>query len=153
MSRAPAIPWRATRDRISDRGGFTLIEVTLALLLIAVLAALSLPGLVRATGPSSLRIAALQVAALLREDRNMAQTTGRFVTSAVAAHQVRSGAAAAAIDLPVGTVAGVFGAPMQGIRFYGDGGSSGGSIVIASATARVVVTVSPDTGAIHVGSP
>ena len=122
-------------------------------MLIAVLAAIALPGLVRATGPSSLRIAALQVAALLREDRNNALTTGRLVTSNVDAHIVHAGASAATLVLPPGATADVVGATFPGIRFFADGRSSGGAIVIASATSRILVTVSADTGAIHVAGP
>ena len=121
-------------------------------MLIAVLAALSLPGLVRATGPSQLRIAALQVAALLREDRNVALSTGKLVTATVVGHAVRAGASRASIELPQGTEAGVADAALQGIRFFGDGRSSGGTIVIASQTSRAFVAVNPDTGAIHVGT-
>ena len=159
MSRAPTIgvgepPFPARgRGRFRDSSGFTLVEVSLALLLIAVLAALSLPGLVRATGPSSLRIAALQVAALLREDRNAALTTGRLVISSVVPHAVRAGASQATLVLPQGAKAEVLGASLPGIRFFADGRSSGGTIVLASATSHILVAVSPDTGAIHVAVP
>ena len=152
MRRGPTIA-PSQWGRVRDTSGFTLVEVSLALMLIAVLAALSLPGLVRATGPSSLRIAALQVAAMLREDRNAAQTSGRLVTSSVAPHAVRAGASAATLVLPPGATAGVVGVSVPGIRFFADGRSSGGTIVIASATSRILVAVSPDTGAIHVAGP
>ncbi len=134
-----------------SRAGFALIEVMLALMLIAVLASLALPGLVRGTGPSTLRIAALQVAAMLREDRNVALTTGRFTMTSVGRGEIRSGASRASVEMPVGATAGVLGAALPGIRFFADGRSSGGTIVIASATARAFVAVSPDTGAIDVG--
>lgn len=153
MRRGPTIACVAQRGRVSDTSGFTLVEVSLALMLIAVLAALSLPGLVRATGPSTLRIAALQAAALLREDRNTAQTTGRLVTSSVDAHVVHAGASAAELVMPPGATAGLVGATLPGIRFFADGRSSGGAIVIASATARMLIAVSADTGAIHVVGP
>ena len=135
------------------RSGFTLVEVSLALMLIALLAAVSLPGLVRATGPSSLRIAALQLSAMLREDRNTAQTTGRLVTSSVAAHAVRAGASSATLVLPPGATASVVGGSLLGIRFLPDGHSSGGAIVLASANSRILVAVDADTGAIHVSGP
>lgn len=145
----------AAAHRLDGRDGFALIEVMLALMLIAVLAALALPGLVRATGPAALRVAAFQVSALLREDRNSALSSGRATTTRLGARgrSVVSDASSASVGMPAGAAAGVFGATTPGIRFFADGRSSGGEIVIASDTARYVVAVSPDTGAIRVGEP
>ena len=137
------------------RAGFALIEVMLALMLIAVLASLALPGLVRATGPAALRIAAFQVSALLREDRNVAQSARRTTVTTIAfgGKRVLSGASSATLDMPRGATAALFDARSPAIRFFADGRSSGGAIVIASDDARYVVAVNPDTGAIRVGAP
>ena len=143
MRRAPSAPRDASR-------GFALLEVTLALMLIALLAALALPSLVRGTGPAALRVAALEVSALLREDRNLALASGRPSTTVIEfdGRRVRSLTSGGAIDMPNGAVAGVEGA---GIRFFADGHAAGGPLVIASDNARFVVAVSAETGAIHVG--
>ena len=153
MRREPTIWSPAPRGRRHDASGFTLVEVSLALMLIAVLAALALPGLVRATGPSALRVSALQIAALLREDRTIAQTTGRLVTATVEPNAIHAGASAAEVTLPPGTMAGMLGAGIPGVRFFPDGRSSGGAIVLASANSRIAIAVNADTGAIHVGAP
>jgi general secretion pathway protein H len=135
------------------QAGFALAEVTLALMLIGLLAALALPHAVRATGPTALRIAALRVSALLREDRNAALRTGGVTIASIDAEgRVRSETASAFVELPAGAQAHVIGAP-AGIRFYGDGRSSGGMIALTAAASRYVVAVSPDTGAIDVLSP
>jgi general secretion pathway protein H len=144
----------APDQRRGRDAGFALVEVTLALLLIGLLATLALPGLVRATGPAALRVAAFQVSALLREDRNAALRSGRVTVAGVEAdgRRVRSLTSSTFVSVPAGATAGLLDAP-GGIRFYGDGRASGGQIVLASSSSRVVVTVSPDTGAIHVVSP
>jgi general secretion pathway protein H len=136
------------------QAGFALAEVTLALLLISLLAALALPCLVRATGPAALRVTVLRISALLREDRSAALRTGRASTAGVEAdgRRVRSLTSSAYVDLPVGAQARVFGAP-AGISFYGDGRASGGSIALATTATRYVIAISQDTGAIHVLSP
>lgn len=145
---------RAAERLLNGRDGFALVEVTLALMLIALLAALALPGLVRATGPAALRVAAFQVSALLREDRNVALSSGRVTMTSVGARgrRVSSGSSPASVEMPAGATAAVFHAAPPGIRFFADGRSSGGEIVIASENARFVVAISPDTGAIRVGS-
>jgi Tfp pilus assembly protein FimT len=136
------------------RAGFALAEVTLALLLISLLATLALPRLVRVAGSATLRIAALHVSALIREDRNAALSTGQTSTLAVdqTGHRVRSLTLSNAVDMPAGTRAMLQDAP-AGIQFYGDGRASGGSITLLSAASRYVVAINPDTGAIHVFSP
>ena len=140
---------RRTAGHRSARDGFALVEVTLALMLIAILAAIALPGLVRGTGSASLRVTAFEVSAVLREDRNAAMRTGRAVTTRVAAAGVHSGASDANVASPIGVA---FKAPAR-FRFTPDGRASGGDIVIASDRARLVVTVSPDTGGIRVLAP
>ena len=134
--------------------GFALVEMIFALMLIAMLAALALPGLVRATGPAAIKIAALRVSALLREDRGLAVKSGHVTTIVVPTDgkAVRSLSSRAVVDMPSGASAGLLGRG-PGLRFFPDGRSSGGSIVIASAAAQIVVSVSTDSGAIHVGTP
>ena len=127
----------------------------LALTLIAVLAALALPGLGRATGPAALRVVALQISAVLREDRNMSQSARRAVLTMVDtnAGRIVSGSSRFVVTMPMGAMVGIVDAEPPGIRFFADGRSSGGAILIATANARYLVTVDRNTGAIHVGEP
>ena len=131
-------------------GGFALLEVTLALLLIALLASLALPSLVRGTGSAALRVAALEVSALLREDRNTALASGRSSSTVIEfnGHRVHSLTNGGAIDMPNGASAGMEGGDF---RFFADGHAAGGPLVIASDKGRFIVAVSAETGAIHVG--
>lgn len=130
--------------------GYALIEVTFALMLIAMLAAVALPGLVRGTGPASLRMAAFELSAILRQERIAAMRSGSIVTTTFGTDGVRPGAARAHLALPAGTV---LTAPPS-IRFLPDGHTSGGDIAIASPRgARVFLSVSPDSGAIRVRTP
>lgn len=131
------------------RGGFALVEVMIALLLIALVAAVALPGLVRPTGPGTLRIAAMNVSALLRNTRNAAAASGRATAASAGGGAVRATVPNAAVPMPPGATAGPPGAT---IRFTPDGRASGGPLVLASGSGAFVIGVDPDTGAIDVAS-
>ena len=91
------------RARRADPGaGFTLVEVTLALTLVGLLAALSLPRVLPDATSTALRLKTFEVAALLRADRNAALRTGQTTATEVdlAARRVRSGASGRWIVLP-----------------------------------------------------
>lgn len=139
----------ASGTRGSGTDGFALIEVTLALVLIALLAALALPGLVRSTGAGALRVTEMQVSALLRDARTAAITTGAATAAVVdrRGRTVRAAAIGAAVALPSGTAARL---EPAAIRFFADGRSSGGTLTLATATTRATIAVSPDTGAVDV---
>lgn len=134
-----------SRDR---HGGFALVEVMIALLMIAFIAALAMPGLVRPTGPGTLRIAAMNVTALLRNTRNTAAASGRPATAIAAGGLVRS-ASGAVVGMPPGALAGPPGAT---IRFTPDGRATGGPLTLASAGGAFVIGVNPDSGAIDVSA-
>lgn len=132
-----------------DRGhGFALVEVMIALLLIALIAAIALPGLVRPTGPGSLRVAAMNVAALLRTARNAA-AGGRATMAVANGGAVRATPAMTAVAMPPGATAGPPGAT---IRFTPDGRASGGPLVLASGNGAFVIGVDPYSGAIDVSA-
>jgi hypothetical protein len=118
----------------------------MALMLIAMLASLALPGLVRGAGPAALRVAGFEVAALLREDRTSAISASQSVTTLIGADRLSSGATGRTLRMPEGIT---MSAPSRFI-FRQDGHTSGGTILIASARATMLIAVSPDTGAIHV---
>ncbi len=134
--------------RPGDRhGGFALLEVMIALLMIAFIAALAMPGLVRPTGPGTLRIAAMNVSALLRDTRNAAAASGR--PSAAMAVGGMVSAASGAVGMPPGALAGP---PGTTIRFTPDGRASGGPMTLASASGAFVIDVDPVSGAIDVSA-
>lgn len=143
---------RAEVGRRDGRGGFALLEVMLALVLIGLLATLALPGLVRSTGPATLHIAAMEASALLRHDRDEARRTGSPTAVTVDDGRVRSLTTRAAVAMPYGAAVRLAG-DVPSIRFFADGRSSGGDLLLASRSARFVIAVSPDTGAIVVSSP
>jgi general secretion pathway protein H len=82
--------------------GFTLIEVVCVLAIIALLAALVLPAIPRATPNARLEAYALEVAALLTADRNASIRRHLEVVTALdaSAGAIRSGAGAGRIQLP-----------------------------------------------------
>ena len=70
---APTMPVISTAgDRRGSDRGFALYELILALAILGMVAALVVPQLARAPGPVEIRVAAEEIAALLRSDRNMA---------------------------------------------------------------------------------
>lgn len=137
----PLIRFRGRRD------GFALVEVMIALLMIAFIAALAMPGLTRPTGAGTLRIAAMNVSALLRDARNDATASGRPTSVVAVGGLVR--ASGAAVGMPPGAVAGPPGAT---IHFMPDGRASGGPLMLASGRAAFVIGVNPDSGAIDVSA-
>lgn len=138
-------PGAGIRDR---RDGFALIEVMVALLLIAFIAALAMPGLVRPSGQGTLRVAAMSVTALLRNARNAATASGRATTAVADGRLVRA-ASGVTVGMPPGAVAGPLGAT---IRFTPDGRASGGPLTLASAGGAFVIGVDPNSGAIDVSA-
>ena len=134
-----------TRD---GRGGFALVEVMIALLMIALIAAVGMPGLVRPTGPGALRIAAMNVTVLLRNARNAALADGRAVAAKAAGDTVRS--AGDAVAMPPNAIVGPPGAT---IRFMSDGRASGGPFVLSlNGGGGFAISVSPESGAINVSA-
>ena len=131
------------------RGGFALVEVMIALLMIALIAAIAMPGLVRPTGPGTLRVAAMDVTALLRNARNLALANGRATAASAAGGIVRATGSDASVPMPPGAVAGPVGAT---IRFTPDGRASGGPLTLASSSGLYVIGVNPDSGAIDVST-
>ena len=131
------------------QGGFALVEVMIALLLIALIAAIAMAALVRPSGPGMLRITAMNVTALLRNERNRATATGLSTTATVAGGIIRSASSAAAVAMPPGATAGPLGGT---IRFMPDGRASGGPFTLASANGAFIIGINPDSGSIDVSS-
>ncbi len=126
-----------------DRGrgdrGFALYELILALAILGMVAAVVVPRLARAPGPVEIRIAAEEIAALLRSDRNMALRLRAPVVSHVDVTDgvVRAGAGGQVVQIPRGIKiefvqsSRVLASDGRGIRFLPDGGSSGGVLTLS----------------------
>ena len=83
--------------------GFTLLETICVLAVIAMLAAIVLPAIPRATSRTALEAYALKTAALLKSDRNAAVRNGSTVQTELSqlSGTIRSGASGRVVQLPV----------------------------------------------------
>src|SRR6185312_11462819 len=105
MTAAPARPPTSPAGRADSgdgEGGFTLIEVVCSLAIIALVVAILLPEIPRGTSRARLEAYALQVATLLKSDRNAAiRRRGAIATEIDApARSLRSGATDQLVVLP-----------------------------------------------------
>lgn len=147
----------STARHCMGSSGFALAEMTLALVILALLAALALPHVSGTPGPSRVRATALDVAALLKSDRNMAISRGMPVMTRIdpADRAVRSDvggirlAAPRGIELVLSTARA---AETSGIVFYPGGASSGGIIIVKSEAAVYTIQISALTGYIAVSA-
>lgn len=100
-ARPPILP-AGRAERLAGEGGFTLIEIVCVLAIIALLAAILLPEIPRGTSRSRLEGYALEIATLLKADRNAAirQRAATATEIDAAARSVRSGASARAVRVP-----------------------------------------------------
>ena len=89
-------------ERFAGEGGFTLIEVVCVLAIIALLAAILLPEIPRGTSRSRLQAYALEIATLLKSDRNAAirQHVATATEIDAIGRSARSGASARAVRVP-----------------------------------------------------
>lgn len=132
--------------------GFTLIEMTLVLAIISLIAALSLPRVSFSGSATSLRVKGFEIIAILRADRDQAVRSGRPVTSIVdlAGGRVLSSGENGVVAIPANLLLRVSGAALDGIRFLPDGRASGGEIFLMRADRAGIlsVRVDPQTAAI-----
>lgn len=141
--------------------GFTLIEVVCALAIMALVAAVVLPAIPRATSRGRLEGYATEVAALLIADRNAAIRRRAEIATALDpdARSIRSGAGSDRIQLPRdvafdallaqtcnGREAGAT------IRFFPSGMSCGGTIQLRRGAVGYQVRVNWLTGGVEVVS-
>ena len=144
--------------RAPDQAGFTLLEMIVVLVVLALMA-----GLVLARGPQrsaalELRMAAGEVAQALRGARGRAIATNGPVVFRldVGAHEYRVDGAPpralpASLALSMVAIAGeVTDSQIAGISFSPDGSSSGGRVELASGARRVQVGVDWLTGRVRV---
>jgi general secretion pathway protein H len=141
--------------------GFTLLEVTCAIAILGILAALALPLLPRSTSRVQLESYAVQVASILKADRQSALRRQLAVETEVSAEKrsVRSGAARKTIHFPDDVTLetllsarcnGQFGG--RGITFFPSGMSCGGVIRLIRETTVYEVRVNWLTGGVDVAA-
>ena len=116
--------------------GFTLVELAVALAVIALIALLVLPRLGWIVGASDFAEAREHVVGELRIAR------GRAIEQRRSAIVEPESLASGGVTLTV--------APAEGIRFHPDGSSSGGRVVLASGRREATVVVDWLTGRVHV---
>lgn len=142
-----------------SEAGVTLLEMVCVLAIIGLLAAIALPRLALSTSQPRLEAYALEVAALLKADRNAALTRGGSVSSLVDARGrlVRSGSRSDVVRVPDDVVFDALlpqrckGQPaLSSISFFGDGVSCGGAIRLTHSGSGFLVRVNWLTGDIDI---
>lgn len=150
-------PHRTSRS--SSQAGFTLLEIVCVLAMVALLAAISLPRLPMATSRPRLEAYAVQVAALLKADRNAALGHRGAVNAVVDApgRSVRSGSSAQTVRIPDDVVFDALlpqrcnGRPaLSTITFFASGMSCGGTIRLTRHGNAFEVRVNWLTGGVEI---
>jgi general secretion pathway protein H len=138
--------------------GFSLLEILLVLVVLALAAALILPALIQPVG-TQLRTAAASFAAGLRQARNDAVNTHREVlfTVHLDAREFVIGDGARRRRVPAQVALSVFTARSEvldehsaAIRFFADGSSTGGRVTLSAGDRRYHVDVDWMTGQVRV---
>jgi general secretion pathway protein H len=139
--------------------GFTLLETICVLAVIAMLAAIVLPAIPRATSRAALEAYALKTAALLKSDRNAAVRNGSTVQTELSqlSGTIRSGASGRVVQLPADVtfnaiLANQCGGHASGaaIEFLPSGMSCGGTIFLSRPGAGFEIRITWLTGGVEV---
>jgi general secretion pathway protein H len=141
--------------------GFTLLEMVCVLAIVGMLAAVLLPLVPRQTSRSRLQAYALQMATLLKTDRNAAIRRGTDVATLVDAgsRSLRSGATLETVSVPDDVDFQALlpqtcrqRAALSTIDFFANGMSCGGTITLSRLGAGIEVRVNWLTGRIEIAS-
>ena len=145
--------------RLRPVSGFTLIEVMVVLVLIALIMAVTLPPLAGTRGKAEMRTATLEIAAAMRQARSLAITRGRTEVFAIntALGTFLAGDARRMGRLP-GDVHAVLMTTTDerddvttgNIRFFADGSATGGGVRLSQGRRRSDITVDWLTGRIAI---
>ncbi|NHT74881.1 prepilin-type N-terminal cleavage/methylation domain-containing protein [Rhizobiaceae bacterium CRRU44] len=137
------------RDR---RGGFAMLEVVLALVVLGLLASLGLPLVRTQTGATALRSKAFEIVALLRMERNAAMTSGRPATVLidVQAGRIRSARTTSEIALPATMALNLSPARSADIRFFPDGRATASELALSSGRDSIRIAISGPTAMIRI---
>jgi general secretion pathway protein H len=142
-----------------DPNGFTLIEVVCVLAIVALIATVALPALSTGTSESRLSGYAVEVATLLKADRNAAIRRRAPVSTSLsaAARTVKSGAGEGAVHLPHDVALAAVLAERCGDRvagstidFFPSGMSCGGAIDIGRQGVGFEIRVNWLTGGVEI---
>jgi general secretion pathway protein H len=145
---------------VRHANGFTLIEMLVCLVILALVAGLASPLLSRARGDAAIKAASGEFATALREARNEAVATGRpgMVSIDLSARTFRVGTGKVR-TLPAGvhltlvtTTDNRFGDTSGAIRFFPDGSSTGGGLTLVGKALRLDVLVDWLTGRVTIAS-
>ena len=146
---------------MDDEAGFTLIEIVGVLAIVGLLAALALPAFPRGTSRARLEGYAVDIAALLKGDRNAAIRSRAPVATTLNAQNrtVRSGANRGSVQLPVDVAFDAILAQRCGERrvgatidFFPSGMSCGGTIALSRQGVGFQIRVNWLTGGVEVVS-
>lgn len=145
---------RQISGKRDTRGGFTLMEVVLAMAIIGLLAALGMPYMRPHAGVAALRVKTFEIATLLRFDRNAALRSGSISTVLVNADKriIQSALTQSGIVIPASMSLDLTPEGQRGVVFYPDGRSSGARISISSGDTTFVIDVNGVTAAIDTSS-
>jgi prepilin-type N-terminal cleavage/methylation domain-containing protein len=124
--------------------GMTLIETLVAVAILAMIEALVFPSLEHAMTALSFRRAVARTEIVLRQARGEAIAKNLAMEVWVSPDGSEIVTAAFRTHVDEGTVS----MPPNGITFYGDGSSSGGSVVVVMKGQRARLSVNPVSGAI-----
>jgi general secretion pathway protein H len=139
--------------------GFTLLEMVCVLAIVAMLAAVLLPLVPRQTSRSRLQAYALEMATLLKSDRNAAIRRGADVATLVDAgsRSLRSGATSQTVRLPDDVRFQALlpqtcrqRAALSTVDFFANGMSCGGTITLTRLDAAYEIRVNWLTGRIEI---
>ncbi len=149
------LPSRAGNARRAR--GFTLLELVVALAIIAAMYALVFPTLAPTTGHAQLEALTMNIAGLLKADRNASLRTRREVVTQfdLNRNEIRSGASARTVRLPpdvsldlLTSAEGLSSASPTGVRFFSDGSSSGGALTLTRGRSGYEIRVNWFTGSV-----
>lgn len=152
---------RTVNDRALGQSGFTLLETVCALAIIGLVAAVLTPAIPRGTSRTAFEAYAIKVAALLKQDRQIAIERGVETATLVnsARHAVLSGSTGASVLLPADVAFSAVlartcrGAPGdQSIRFFPSGLSCGGSLILSRLGFALQIRVNWLTGGVEIVS-